>query len=301
MPRIEGEDAFMASLLADLDSEAFAPPSSSQTHTASRPPSQPRAARPRPLKRTAPSSQPPSQPLTPRKRAARPPPPPSLNPARDDAEPFWDNPLARPLLSPAALARRDQVERAAGFAPGLAKDGARSRKVRALGEAGDSGEPRRVKRVEIGIQGKENSSRSSRDEREVEEKMLAGCARRVKDEVDVKPVVEVKLPRAAVQPPAEVDEFDALLGGVDWDEAMLGFEDEQAVEASVRPLRLLLAHAVSWLTLPLLLQVVRTPRCKQYARCTVEEVVERVGTTIRPQKVRLALPLEPRPRHEHES
>ncbi|GAA5836873.1 hypothetical protein JCM9279_007686 [Rhodotorula babjevae] len=259
MPRIEGEDAFMASLLAGLDSEAFAPPSSSQTHAASRPPSQPQAARPRPRKRAAPSS----QPLTPRKRAACPPPPPSLNLANDHAAPFWDNPLARPLLSPAALARRDQVERAAGYAPGLAKDGAKSRKVRALGEAGDSGEPRRVKRVEIGIQGKENSSRRRLGESEAEEKKLAGCARRVKDEVDVKPVVEVKLPRVAVQPPAEADEFDELLGGVDWDDALLGFDDEQAVEASGE----------------------RVPRCKQYARCTVEEVVDRVGTTIRPQKI----------------
>ncbi|GAA5907066.1 hypothetical protein JCM8208_004503 [Rhodotorula glutinis] len=264
MPRIDGADAFMASLLADLDSETFAPPSSSQTLPAS----QPSCPRPRPLKRPAPSSsQPPSQPLTPRKRAARPPPPPSLHPPRDrdrdDTEPFWDNPLARPLLSPAALARRDEVERAKGFAPGLGREGGgKGRKVRALGGGGggEGGEPRRVERVEIGIQGKENPSRTSRDDRGLEEKKLAAREVRVKEEeVDVKPVVEVVLPRAVV----ETDEFDDLIGGVDWDEAMLGFEDEQAVEASGT----------------------HVPRCKQYARCTVEEVVDRVGTTVRPQKI----------------
>ncbi|TNY23878.1 DNA replication factor Dna2-domain-containing protein [Rhodotorula diobovata] len=264
MPRVEGEDAFMASLLADLDADVFTSPPASQA-LPSRPPSQSHSRglsqRPRPLKRSAPSSsQPRPQPLTPRKRAARP-------TAAAEPEPFWADPLARPLMSQGALARRDEAERAGGFAPGVERERGVVKKARRATEQGcgaggeGTGEVRRVKRVEIGLEGKENAERERRDRIgvvEVKREKLVD-----EKERDVKPVVDVALGIVGVKASAEGDEFDDLVGGVDWDEAMIGFDDELSVKTSGP----------------------HVPRCKQYARCTVEEIVDSVGTASRPQKI----------------
>lgn len=234
MPRVEGEDAFMASLLADLDADVFTSPPASQA-LPSRPPSQSHSRgpsqRPRPLKRSAPSSsQPRPQPLTPRKRAARP-------TAAAEPEPFWADPLARPLMSQGALARRDEAERAGGFVPGVERERGVVKKARRATEQGcgaggeGTGEVRRVKRVEIGLEGKENTERERRDRSGVVEVKREELVN--EKERDVKPVVDVALGIFGVKASAEGDEFDYLLGGVDWDEAMIGFDDEQAVETSV--------------------------------------------------------------------
>ncbi|BGP51084.1 DNA replication endonuclease-helicase Dna2 [Rhodotorula kratochvilovae] len=249
MPRVAGEDAFMASLLAGLDAGIFtSPPSSSQPATSQRPPA-------RPPKRPAASQ---GQPLTttPRKRAARPAPPPD--------QPFWADPLARPPLTPRALQARDETERAHGYAPGLGRDALRGKKGDCAMQRGKGGNalgveegPRRVRRVEIDVEGKENAEKARGEDLRAGREGGGKREARVKQEVDE---VRPPAPRIKVDHVEEVvtrddaDEFGDLLGGVDWDEAMLGFEDEQASETA-------------------------------YARCVVEEVVDNFGSTSKPQKI----------------
>ncbi|GAA6046645.1 hypothetical protein JCM3770_003094 [Rhodotorula araucariae] len=248
MPRVDGEDAFMASLLAGLDAGIFtSPPSSSQ------PAARPSPQRPQPLKRPASQSQQPA----PRKRAAR--------AAVKADEPFWADPLARPPLTPRSLQARDEVERAGGFAPGLARDPGRPKKGegamrRGSGNALREEGPRRVRRIEIDGDGKENQEDTRRPALRTD--------RRGKETARVKEEVRPPVPRKKVEvvaakvQDADADEFGELLGGVDWDEALLGFEDEQSDSPENR-----------------------VPRSKQCARCLVEEVVDHVGSTSKPQKV----------------
>ncbi|GJN93127.1 hypothetical protein Rhopal_006172-T1 [Rhodotorula paludigena] len=280
MGRVEAEDAFMAALFQDLDDAVFAaPPTSSAPQPG---PSSSQQQRSRPAKKRPVTSQHalhPSVHHSPRKRVARPPllpasssPAPSARPtavprshtdASASLQPFWDDPLAHPVLSQRSRAERDRTEREGGYAPGLGgavkkkgRIGAEGRSVRDGEERGEVERRKKVRRVEVEIEGKENA------ERKVGGPWPRAPLGKGKGK---ERVVDVENARLKAEDKTDDEEFGPLLEGVDWDEAMLGFEDEGGpVEDG---------------------QGARIPRSKQYLRCTVEEVVESYGPTSRPQKI----------------
>ncbi|BGP10813.1 DNA replication ATP-dependent helicase/nuclease DNA2 [Rhodotorula toruloides] len=268
MPAVEAEDALMAELFADLDASCFTSPPSSQTLPAS----QGSRARPvHPSKRVK-LGTPSPRPQTRANRLPRPVPSSKFAPSSQPTQPapFWDNPFAHPPLTQQSLAERDRRERAIEVAPSLPRDAGRKvvGRVRANQdsladqavnagmkrgrEARDVGNGRAVKHVAVEIEGKENADVLRRGPLR-ERKPL------VVEEEEVKPVLSAPTEEKPV-----VDDFADMLEDVDWDKEMLAFDDEaKAVHEDEKYI----------------------PRSKRYVRCRVEEVVESVGASSRPQKL----------------
>ncbi|GAA6010418.1 hypothetical protein JCM10207_001295 [Rhodosporidiobolus poonsookiae] len=265
MPPVSVEDAFMATLLADLDANAFAssPPSSCAPT--------PRKPTPRPQKHSTTSAR---CTATPKKArlappaAARPPDAASDGPSPRQNKPrFWDDPLAFPALTPRTIAARDKQElaaRAAAAGPPPSRKavgGVLSPKPnrgvkRALGAAEEGAKtPRRVRHVEVEVEGKENALNGGK----------GALFRPRADKGKGKEVVREEVVPVKSEETEEADEFGELaMEGVDWDAALLGFDDEAAAAAK---------------------QSKDPPRSKQYTRCVVEEVVDGVGSSSKRQKV----------------
>ncbi|GAA5886249.1 hypothetical protein JCM6882_001581 [Rhodosporidiobolus microsporus] len=269
MPRVNGADAFVEELLADLDDTAFA---------SSPPSSQPRAPPPgprRPLKppqlpqksrlgvptvrqSPAPLSRPPSAPTVAK----------SAPPSRSHT-PFWDDPFSHPALSQNSLQARTKRERAAGIVPSSVGRTAGGRKAPAAGGVlspkpnrgvkrerteGARTPGRAVKHVAVEVEEKENEE-VLRARRGRDEPVKAG-----KLERETRPKVE----KVEEKRGAEPDEFgDVAMEEVDWDSMMAGFDDEAAA----------------------IVQDKAPPRNKQFTRAQVEEVVDNIGPSSRRQKI----------------
>ncbi|GAA5861587.1 hypothetical protein JCM8547_008083 [Rhodosporidiobolus lusitaniae] len=247
MPRVDVDAAFMASLMAELDADfdLATPPSSSQpsSRTAVKSPARP----PR-----APSAST-SAALSPRRARL---PPKHLPPPRTDT-PFWDNPLAQPLLSQNSLGKRRQEERDVGIIPsthGRKKTAPRrgpasvvspkpNRGVKRERDDGGRVPGRAVKHVAVEVEERENAPamKSSR---------LFSLKGKGK--------AAVKETELAAKKEADEDEFDAAeLDGVDWDEVMDEFDGGEE----------------------------KISRSKQFTRCQVQEVVDTWDSSNRRKKI----------------
>ncbi|CDR35720.1 RHTO0S01e05644g1_1 [Rhodotorula toruloides] len=268
MPAIEAEEALMAELFADLDASCFTSPPSSQPLATS----QGSRARPvHPPKRVK-LGTPSPRPQTRTDRLPRPVPSSKSAPSSQPSQPapFWDNPFAHPPLTQQSLAERDRRERAIGVAPSLPRDAGRkvvgrnrahqdpladqaiNAGMKRGREEKDVGKGRAVKHVAVEIEGKENA-----------DVLRRGPLRERKPLVFKEQEENEKL-HASTEEKPRVDEFADMLEDVDWDKEMLAFDDEaKAVHRDEKYI----------------------PRSKRYVRCRVEEVVESVGASSRPQKL----------------
>ncbi|GAA5968485.1 hypothetical protein JCM11641_007653 [Rhodosporidiobolus odoratus] len=274
MPLQTVEEDFMAGLFADLDASAFPsdPPSSQTTATA------------RPATRPAKCSQSISRLLsTPQKRAcslvaspcssSR---PSKSTPSHSAAtpKPFWNDPYAHPTLTPRSLADREQREREAGIipsGPGGVKKRRPPQSATAAGilspkpnrtlkrerDEGNKTPGKAVKHVAIEVEGKENEKQLRTGGGVKEPQSLPPSVPRAKGKREMAAEVWAR-------PDEPEDEFGELaMEDVDWDKEMLGFEADSAAAAQPKPL----------------------PRNKQYTRSMVEEIVDLVGPSLRPQKI----------------
>ncbi|BGP19447.1 hypothetical protein JCM10213_006267 [Rhodosporidiobolus nylandii] len=263
MPPVSVEDAFMASLFEDLDAAAFA----------SSPPSSQPAARPPPCRSagTLRAAQLKSSNASAPKKPLRSPLPytalttksaPPTQPAHP--LPFWDDPFAHPALSQRSRAERDRQEREAGIvSSGPAVKKARkqppvgllspkpNRGIKRERTDGARTPGRAVKHVALEVEGKEN-----------ETVLRQGGKGKVLPD---SPKGKAKACEAVEQVKTEEEEEfgDLAMDDIDWDKEMLGFDDEAATAVRDK----------------------EPPRSKQYTRCLVEEIVDTVGPSKRPQKL----------------
>ncbi|GAA6036376.1 hypothetical protein JCM8097_001691 [Rhodosporidiobolus ruineniae] len=208
------------------------------------------------------SSQPTRPPRPPPQKRTQPPPSARTAPVSRVVSPapgsFWADPFSRPALSQNSLAERDRREREVGIT-GPSAEAARRKQAGGAGVGAGAGgvlspKPNRVvgaKRMREDEGSKGRAPKHVAVELEPRSgKENAEAARPAKRSTTL---VVVKQ--------EEEDEFgDTGMEEVDWDAAFAGLEEPVAV---VKP----------------------PPRSQQYTRCRVEEVVDHVGPTMRPQKI----------------
>ncbi|GAA5914570.1 hypothetical protein JCM5296_006275 [Sporobolomyces johnsonii] len=260
MPAVDLPESFMDDLFAELDANVFSsPPASSQPAPPPQqlkplPRSSSRALTPREpnVPRVPASSQPRegASKLKPNQAAVLLSSP--TEPLPPTPRPFWANPLARPVMSPASRAARDKQEREVGITGTSMKRAVKGGRERDLGspqhargvkrERGDVERRRAIKHVGIEVEEEKENPTIAREG--------PGAKGKGKEAV------------LAVKKEEEKDEFDDLMDGIDWEKEMMGIEAAGiAVEKAER-----------------------APRSKQFVRCTVEEVIDGIGSSKQMQR-----------------
>ncbi|GAA5923588.1 hypothetical protein JCM1841_001292 [Sporobolomyces salmonicolor] len=256
MPAVDLPESFMDDLFAELDANVFSSPSVSSQPA---PPTQPLEPLPPSTHRTFTPRKPDvprvSASSQPRMRAGKlktnkaavtflssptgplPPTPP----------PFWADPFARPIMSPASRAARDKQERGVGIT------GASTKRAAKGGRESGLCSPERARGVRRERDGAERRGAVKHVGIEVEEEKENSAIAREGPGAKGKGTEAV----LAVKKEEEKDEFDDLMDGIDWEKEMMGIEAEGiAVEKPEH-----------------------VPRSKQFVRCTVEEVIDDIGSS----------------------
>ncbi|CEQ40945.1 SPOSA6832_02624, partial [Sporobolomyces salmonicolor] len=267
MPAVDLPESFMDDLFAELDANVFSSPSVSSQPA---PPTQPLEPLPPSTHRTFTPRKPDvprvSASSQPRMRAGKlktnkaavtflssptgplPPTPP----------PFWADPFARPIMSPASRAARDKQERGVGIT------GASTKRAAKGGRESGLCSPERARGVRRERDGAERRGAVKHVGIEVEEEKENSAIAREGPGAKGKGTEAV----LAVKKEEEKDEFDDLMDGIDWEKEMMGIEAEGiAVEKPEH-----------------------VPRSKQFVRCTVEEVIDDIGSSKQMQQVRSLSP-----------